>query len=430
MALATIQSVSTAESTDTTSRVVPIQPAAPSAAPSDQAKANGTFKTKTPPVINPEKAKPIVFSGKDAEAFLAALLAMIGAIQEVEGSITGSMLNNSKNQQGMANLFVTVMKNVSTTVLKKMDEAIQEAEEAKKDSHSSWILGIVVGCFCALAALVTFGATAALMGVIFTVMFALPDKDNPLKLGAQAISSSMGAPDWVGDLIMIVIVVAAIVICGAGVGALAPEAAEAGAQAGANGAGEAAEEEAENDAASSFTKQAVAQTTRNVATDAFSQTFMMLNPIGEALKDVKGKYAILAQILGTILTVVIAMLAMKYGGSSEGANMGIKGLSQETAATIGKWCTRLAAAAAITEGGFNIAAGVAKDKQADALDGQAAAQRILSLVQGLLKMVESSIQQNNKQQQTVGQSFQEIGGNFADLASPFRYIAEASQVLA
>jgi hypothetical protein len=275
-----------------------------------------------------------------------------------------------------------------------------------------------------------------LFALAFAVVMALPPEDNPIEKGANALSNAMGGGtlgDIFGKLTMIAILVAGVCAGGAGVGMFAEE----GAEMAADEAVEDGAEEAVDQGKSSFTKQAVSSTTRSLMVDTGVQTTLMLNPLSDVFAAIakatgheNDAIGTLLQVVAAIITVVLAVIAMKYGKPDMAEDSGLLGLSKQNATLISKWSARLAAAAAVASASFDIAAGVAKQNQATFLKEEAALNRIYTTIQALIKMLQSSIQQNSKQQQTTTETFQTIAGNFAHLADPFKFLAQTSEVLA
>lgn len=383
--------------------------------------SRGQMKTAEPPRIDPQAAAVTFFNGQDPAAFMAEVLKMMQGIQQAMQAISEALAANSKYQEESGNEYIKVIIASGNSIIQKIDAQIKAAEEAKNDSVFSSIFGAIAGFFCVLATAVTLGATAGLCALVFAVFMALPSSDNPLDMASNALSKAMGGGalgDLFGKLTMIAILVVGAMAGGATIGTFAEE-----------GAGEAAEDGAE-EAESSFTKKTVAAVTKSIAGEVGVQSTMMLNPLSDAAKaaGAKGGLATFLQVVATLLEVVIAAIAMKYSTSQmSGA---IKGISSEMATTIGKWSARLSALTGVTSSGFNIAAGVATQNRAELELEQADSEKIYTTIQSLIKMLQSSIQQNGKSQQATNQSFQEVAGNFADLAAPFRYLADASEVLA
>jgi hypothetical protein len=429
MAPATIQPISeTAAPAKFELRAPEIVLAVDHTASSAPSSSNGKLKTATPPRINPEGAQPIFFSGKDGSGLLAQILKMMQAVQEAEADITQGMAEIDRLMGCLSNEYLSVITTSGNAMIQKMEEARQAAEEAKSDSSASWACAICVGIFGAIATAATFGAAAGFFALGMAVMMALPSEDNPIDMGQSHLSSAMGGGTWAdfgSKLVTIAAMACLVFAAGGGVGFFAEESSE-----------EAADDAAEK-GSSSFTKETIAKTTQSIAVDAGVQTTLMVNPLSDLFTEIAKSTGhendltgVMLQAVSSLLTAVLVFLAMRYGTPEMTEGMGMKALSKDTASTITKWSLRFAAAAAVMSNSFTIAAGVAKEAQADLMKAEAFFQRIYSTMQSLIKLLQSAMQQNEKQQQTITQSFQQIGGNFAHLADPFKFIADASQVLA
>ncbi len=366
--------------------------------------------------------KPVFYNGVDPDQFMAAMVKMMEAVQAAEAMITKVMAANSTLQKEMGDQFLQGIVAEGKAMIQKIEAEERAAEEAAKKSRIGGILGIVAAAVMAVATVFTCGLTAGLLAITMTVMMALPADKNPLQMGAKEFSHLTGS-DFAGQVIMIAIVAVAIGAAGNGASLFFEEGAADGA------AGDAAA-----NGSSQVTKQSVAATTRSLVSDSILQTSIILNPLGTGAAWL-GKKSGSKQSWVTPLLEAVAMAVTIIGGllltsGSANTGTGIELCSKETTATIRSLCHNLTAALAISSGGFTIAAGVAEKNQADALEEQAGAQGSYTLFNGLMKNLQGNIQTDNKQQESTIREFQMIGKNFAHLADPYKYMANASGVLA
>jgi hypothetical protein len=392
------------------------------------AKYNSFFASSTPPVIDPHKPEPTVYSGADANEFLQKILELIQIVNDVEHEISEFQADSMKYQSGMSTDQAKALKIAGDQVVRLMEEAAKEAEAAKESDGSSLGLGIAIGVFSVLASFATFGIAAAIGAALITGIMLMPKQYNPLDMGAEQVSNLAGGGTWgdiIGQTVMIAALTACVLIGGAGIAAFAEEGAE-----------EAAEEGAE-EGGSSFTKQAVRGTAKNIAADAFVQSLSYFNPIGEMMNEAAKAcghdddgIGTLFVVLGDIVTVVLALVAMKKGCDGAGGKLGAKIFSAETASMISRVSNAMVVLCGVLSGIFQIMTGEEYLKRAQTLEDEGRWQKIYTTLEQLSKMLQSAIQQNQKQSQAVNESFQTISGNFVHLADPFKFLADASHVLA